>query len=212
MKGCEDKGSKESPTSNAETKVEESGATEKASTQEEIGGIPTDKTPMGKATSNAPKGAMEQQGVNVVGKGNDQKGSTESSRDLSKLSTARDKYAAIIQFNGMREKTNFGILRPITMPEHEKTCIVLSVTALKVYEHTKQNVTLVEAQWHELGISEFQKMIDNIDETAKEVMAYPPNRAINKMKMAPATCFTLFRNVKALTQYNDNEIVIEDCC
>ena len=68
MKGCEDKGSKESPTSNAETKVEESGATEKASTQEEIGGIPTDKTPMGKATSNAPKSAMKQQGVNVVRK------------------------------------------------------------------------------------------------------------------------------------------------
>ena len=109
------------------------------------------------------------------------------------------------------KKTNFGVLRRIAMPEHEKTCIMLSITALKVYEHTKQNVTSVEAQWHELGISEFQKMIDNIDETAKEVMIYPPNRAINKMKMAPATCFTLVKNTITLTQYNDNEIVIEDC-
>ena len=54
-------------------------------------------------------------------------------------------------------------------------------------------------------------MIDNINETAKEVMTYPPNRAINKMKMAPATCFSLFKNVKALTQHNDNEILIKDC-
>ena len=104
MNGCEDEESKEPPMSNAETKVEASGATEKASTQEEIGGIPTDKTPMGKATSNAPKSAKKQQGANVVGKGNDQKGSTESSHDLPKLSMVGDKYAANLQSKGMREK------------------------------------------------------------------------------------------------------------
>ena len=85
MNGCEDEESKEPQTSNAETKVEESGATERASTQEEMGGIPTDKTPMEKATSNAPKSVMKQQGANVVGKRNGQKGSSQALHGLRKI-------------------------------------------------------------------------------------------------------------------------------
>ena len=85
MKGCEGEESKESPRSNAETKVEESGVTEKASTQEEIGGIHTDKTPIGKATSTAPKSVMKQQGANVVGKRNGQKGSSQALHGLRKI-------------------------------------------------------------------------------------------------------------------------------